>query len=67
MYYSFYVVQEKIHEREIESLIIRAASPLLVFNNRKVRMGIDPASVRDFEPGTNYYRRRAIDGRKGLR
>ncbi|MEM1424349.1 MAG: hypothetical protein AAGH64_10140 [Planctomycetota bacterium] len=66
VYFSFYVVREKMHEREIESLIIRAASPLLAFNDKKVRLGIDPGSVRDFEPGTYYFRRKPADGRKSI-
>jgi len=58
VYYSFYLVKNKIHEREIETLLIRAAGPLLHFNDRKKRVDISPGSVRDFEPGTEYYRRR---------
>lgn len=40
-YFSFYVVSEKKHEREIETLLIRAAGFLLEFNDRKKRVGID--------------------------
>lgn len=57
VYYSFYVVKERMHEREIETVLIRAAGPLLAFNDRKKRTGIEPGSVRDYEPGTFYYRR----------
>lgn len=34
-YFSFYVVEEKKHEGEIETLLIRAAGPLLQFNTQK--------------------------------
>lgn len=57
-YFSFYVVAEKKHEREIETLLIRAAAFLLEFNDRKKRIGIAPGSVSDFEAGTVFYERR---------
>jgi hypothetical protein len=56
-YYSFYVVSEKKHEREIETLLIRAAGFLLEFNDRKKRVGIAHGNVRDFEAGTLFYER----------
>jgi hypothetical protein len=58
MYYSFYVVQHKIHEREIETLLIRAAGSLLDFNDKKKRSGIQTGSPLDFEVGTYFYERR---------
>jgi hypothetical protein len=58
MYYSFYVVAQKIHEREIETLLIHAAGPLLDFNDKKKRPGIQAGSVKDFEAGTLFYERR---------
>jgi hypothetical protein len=63
-YFSFYVVLEKTHEREIESLLIRAAGPLLEFNNRKRRENIQAADTRDFEAGTQFYERQYKRGRQ---
>jgi hypothetical protein len=57
-YFSFYVVEEKMHEREIETLLIRAAGFLLEFNDKKKRVGIAPGGVNDYEPGTLFYVRR---------
>jgi hypothetical protein len=65
-YYSFYIIKDKIHEREIENVILRAAGPQLVLNQRKVRDGIEPGSVRDYEPGTRYYRRKLARGQKQM-
>jgi len=56
-YFSFFVVEAKMHEREIETIMIRAAGPLLDFNNRKVRNDIQPGNVRDFEAGTRFIER----------
>jgi len=62
VYYSFYIIADKIHERELENVILRAAGPQLVLNLRKVRDGIEPGAVRDYEPGTHYYRRKSSRG-----
>lgn len=62
-YFSFYVVAEKKHEREVETLLIRAAGFLLEFNNRKKRVGVAPGNIRDYEPGTVFYERRYLKGR----
>lgn len=56
-YFSFYVVSEKKHEREIETLLIRAAGFLLEFNDKKKRIGIAPGNVNDYEAGTVFYQR----------
>lgn len=67
-YFSFYVVKDKKHEREIESLLIRAAGPLLQFNTKKKRLSISAGSVQDYEPGTLFFERRYKRGmrrRKG--
>jgi hypothetical protein len=64
-YFSFYVIKDKIHEREIETLLIRAAGPSPEFNTRKKRVGIKPGSVKDFEAGTVFFERRTR--RKGKR
>jgi hypothetical protein len=57
-YFSFYVVSEKKHEREVETLLIRAAGFLLEFNDRKKRVGLEPGSISDYEAGTVFYLRR---------
>ncbi|WP_154662609.1 hypothetical protein [Solimonas flava] len=61
-YFSFYVVSEKKHEREIETLLIRAAGPLLEFNTRKKRVSIKPGNIRDYEAGTTFYERQYKKG-----
>lgn len=62
-YFSFYVVSAKKHEREIETLLIKAAGPLLQFNTRKKRVSIAPGDVRDYEAGTYFYERQYKRGR----
>lgn len=63
-YFSFYIVQKKQHEREIETLLIRAAGDQLEFNDKKKRIGIKPGNIRDYEPGTFFYERQTKRGRK---
>ena len=63
-YFSFYVVSEKKHEREIETLMIRAAGFLLEFDDRKKRVGIAPGNIRDYEAGTMFYERQYKKGKK---
>ncbi|MDA8049641.1 MAG: hypothetical protein M0002_06495 [Rhodospirillales bacterium] len=63
-YFSFFVVEAKIHEREVETTMIRAAGRLLDFNTRKIRNDIQPGDVRDFEPGTTYFERQYKRGKK---
>lgn len=63
-YFSFYVVAEKKHEREVETLLVRAAGFLLEFNERKKRVGVAPGDVRDFEAGTVFYERQLKRGEK---
>ena len=64
LYFSFFIVEEKIHEREVETIMIRAAGPLLDFNDRKVRIDIQPGDVRDFEAGTKYVERQYKRGKQ---
>ena len=64
VYFSFYVIPNNKHEREIETVIIRAASHLLEFNDRKKRPTILPGSVSDYEPGTLFYERQKRKGRR---
>lgn len=63
-YFSFYVIQNKKHEREVETMLIRAASPLLEFNDRKKRPTIEVGNVLDYEAGTIFYERQAKRGRR---
>lgn len=62
-YFSFYVVLDKKHEREIETILIRAAGPQLHFNSRKRRVDVQPGDVRDFERGTVFFARQGRRGR----
>jgi hypothetical protein len=64
LYFSFYLIADKQHEREIETALIRVASHLLVFNKRKKRDDIEPGDVRDYEPGTLYFERQRKRGRR---
>jgi hypothetical protein len=63
-YFSFYVVRDKPHEREIETLLIRIAAPMLFFNERKKRLNLSPGNVRDYEPRTLFVERHYKRGRK---
>jgi len=67
LYFSFYVVSEKVHEREIETLLIRSSSAQLMFNERKKRASIETGNVRDYEAGTVFYERQRRRGRKTRR
>jgi hypothetical protein len=64
MYFSFYVIANKNHEREVETAILRAAGPQMILNTKKVGDGIEPGDVRDYEPGTEFFERQRIRGRK---
>ena len=63
-YFSFYVVKDKKHEREIETLLIRAAGPLLEFNTKKKRVTISAGSLLDYEAGTKFFERRYKWGKR---
>lgn len=63
-YFSFFVVEDIVHRRELETIMIRAAGPLLDFNSRKVRIDIQPGDIKDFEPGTHYVERQYKKGKK---
>jgi hypothetical protein len=63
-YFSFYVVEEKKHEREIETLLIRAAGPLLQFNTKKKRLTISAGNLNDYEAGTLFFERRYLRGQR---
>jgi hypothetical protein len=64
VYFSFYVIANKAHEREIETAILRAASSQMILNQRKIRTGIDPGNINDYEPGTEFFQRQLPKGRK---
>jgi hypothetical protein len=57
-YFSFYVVEQRKHEGELETLLIHAAGPLLQFNTKKKRVTISPGSLRDYAVGTRFFERR---------
>jgi len=63
-YFSFYLVKNKNHERELETLLIRSVGAQAHFNTRKKQVAIVPGDVRDYEPGTVFYERQAKRGRK---
>lgn len=63
-YFSFYVVRDKKHEREIETLLIRAAGPLLEFNTRKKTVTISAGNILDYEAGTKFVERHYKKGKK---
>lgn len=66
-YFSFYVVQETKHEREIETLLIHAAGPLREFNTKKKRTTISAGSIQDYEAGTQFFERHRKKGKKPKR
>jgi hypothetical protein len=66
-YFSFYVVREKKHEREIETLLIRAAGPLLQFNTKKKQVTLSTGNVKDYEAGTKFFERSRKKGKKPKR
>jgi hypothetical protein len=63
-YFSFYVVAEKQHEREIETVILRAAGPQLLLNQRKVQSDIRAGNVGDYESGSYFYQRQSLRGKR---
>jgi hypothetical protein len=63
-YFSFYVVEERKHEGEIETLLIRAAGPLLQFNTKKKRVDISGGRLVDYEAGTQFFERRYMRGKR---
>lgn len=63
-YFSFYVLPHKKHQRELETLVIRATSHLLQFNERKKPPTIEPGNIHDYEGGTMFYERQGKKGKK---
>lgn len=66
-YFSFYVVEQRKHEGEIETLLIRSAGPLLQFNTKKKRVTISAGSLLDYEAGTQFFERRYKKGTRPKR
>jgi hypothetical protein len=64
LYFSFYVIANKNHEREIETALLRAAGPQMILNTRKVRNGIETGNILDYEPGTRFFERRLVRQRQ---
>ena len=62
VYFSFYIIPNNKHEREVETVVIRTASHILTFNERKKRPTITPGNVSDYEPGTVFYERQKKPG-----
>lgn len=62
-YYSFYVIANKNHEREIETALLRAAGSQMIFNTKKIASGLETGNVQDYEPGTIFLERKN-QGRK---
>jgi hypothetical protein len=63
VYFSFYLIADKKHEREVETLLIRLGGAHLQFNDRKKRIDISPGNVRDYEAGTHYVERQRKKGK----
>ena len=63
VYFSFYLIADKKHEREVETLLIRLGGAHLQFNDRKKRIDISPGNVRDYEAGTCYVERQRKKGK----
>ncbi len=64
VYFSFYIVANKNHEREIETVMIRLGGAHLHFNENKKRVDIRPGNIRDYEAGTRYVERQRRRGRR---
>src|SRR5439155_19576995 len=62
-YFSFYVL-DKRHQRDIETLLIRTAGPLLDFNDRKKRETIEVGRLRDYPGPTRFYERQRKKGKR---
>lgn len=57
MYFSFYTIANKNHEREIENAILRAAGGQMLLNQNKKREGLEVGAVTDYEAGTYFFQR----------
>ncbi len=57
---------KKKHEREIETLLILAAGPLLQFNTQNKRLTISSGNIRDYEAGTRFFQRYYRKGKRPM-
>jgi hypothetical protein len=64
LYFSFFIIKSKAHEREMETALLRAAGSQMILNERKVRTRLDVGNITDYEPGTNFVERQFVRGRK---
>lgn len=64
LYFSFFIIARKAHEREIETALLRAAGSQMALNQRKVRSRLEIGNVTDYEPGTKFVERQAQRGKK---
>ena len=62
-YFSFYIIKNKKHTREIETLMIRTAGSLLSFNDRKKRQDHATGRVTDYEANTQFVERQSKKGK----
>jgi hypothetical protein len=67
LYFSFYIVKEQKHEREIETLLIHSAGPLLQFNTKKKRLTTSAGNILDYEARTLFFLRPYKKGKKPRR
>ncbi len=63
-YFSVFLVPERNHEREIETLLLRGSGFTLLLNDRKIRSDASIGDINDFEPGTLFIERREKKKRK---
>ena len=63
-YFSFYIVENKNHERELENAIIRASGQQMIFNERKKGDGIFPGRIEDYEAGSYFFQRQGKRGKR---
>jgi hypothetical protein len=65
-YFSVYLIADnnKSHEREVETLLIRAAGPHLNFNDRKKSADLSHGNIHDFEAGTDFFERQEKRGKQ---
>ena len=64
IYFSFYVIENKNHERELENAILRAAGAQMILNERKTGDGIYPGRVTDYEAGAYFFERQRVRGKR---
>jgi hypothetical protein len=64
IYYSFYIIEKKANEHEVETALLRAAESQMLLNKRKVRQGSKPGSVYDYRIGTRFFQRQKVRGRR---